>query len=187
MCSCLVPVIVYTKDDFISIISIFLFSYQISIFYLRNNFLFEYIKKILFFLFNFNFKKKVIIDIWQKKCRNMIAKVLNEILVIIYLKIIIINYTRKFMTESIFMSFLSDSCFFFNSKMNIYAEAMVLLIMLNTLLFGSFYCSKVKKIEHYHSKGKEQLLKKIYHNILIYSFVELNYQFYFYLSLQDSD
>ena len=184
MCSCLVPVIVYNKDNFIIIISIFLFSYQITIIYLKNNFIFEYLIKIGSYVFNF--KQTINDDIWQNKCRNMMIKVLNEVLVIIYFKILIINFTKKFTIRSIFMSFLSDNCFFFNSKMHIYVETMVLLIALNGLIFGSFYCSRETKHQDFNLNEKTQLLKKIYHNVMIYSYVELNYQFYFYLSSHDS-
>lgn len=190
MCSTVVPVIVGCESLMIVLLNLCVFAYQLIIFYCGRNFLIEYFWKIVNYLFNRK-ENKDENKALHEKCRELFTRSLNEVMIIIYLKLILLAYFKKFHIESRFMQHFSDVCRRFNSNISIQLDTLLLLFMINVLVGGTVYLSnrKVKEMklaQDFMIKNERlRVFKKIYHVIIIFSYIENYYQFYFYLALEN--
>ena len=183
MSASLVPVLIYHGDIYSALINIIFFSYQLLVIYMKSDFIINFLKKFLFYVFNIQTKKKN--DTLEEQTRHLMIISLNEILVIIYFRIIFINFTKKFMVISDFIPELSDNCLFFNSNMKIYFELLFLIIVINILMYGTIYfSSKIANNSKQKSIKNKKLsfLGSVFRILIKYYNVELFYQFYFYLA-----
>lgn len=195
MSSVLIPALVqdnknesYSKD----LINIILFSYQMALIYNKQNFLLNSIKSLFYYLF----KKK---DVFKKdearkdkadlkesienQTENLMTTLLNEIMPHMYLKIIHMYLSRRFIVvNASFLKEISDSCFGFDSKIQIKWEFIVLLITINIIIYVSISFSKNTKIKLFTKNSKTSFIKLVFHSIITYYYVETHYQFDIFLS-----
>ena len=178
--SVLIPILVHTDDTFIFFANSFLFAYQISIIYLRSNVIIEYIKNIACYILNIK-KEKIEEEDFTIFSLNLLVVSLNDLMPIMYFKIIVIYITKKFLIFQSFSTRYFDSCLFFTSFLHIRWEGMIFIIFINIVIMVLAHFLKKnsfkKKTKIKNSKTK--ILKDVFHIITIYFYVELNYEFYF--------
>lgn len=104
----------------------------------------------------------------------------NEIIIIMYIKIIVFICTHKFTIGSKFTFLLADYCLRFKPNLQITWEAIIILIMLFIIIVGSisFFENKDDIMLKKLTKKQTNVFKDLMHTISIYFYVEVNYQFY---------
>lgn len=177
--SVLIPCLIYTDDNLSIFLNIFLFTYQISIIYFKSNPLIKILWKFLYFVLKIKKKKDDDEDL-KISSLNLLLFSFNELMIAMYLKIIVLYITRKFLIFYSFASEFTDSCFRFTTKLQIRWETVILLIIINvsTGLVARFMNKDVPILIR---NGKSKLFKDVFHIIAIYFYVEIYYQFYFYI------
>lgn len=179
MSSALIPTIVQNDDNYIIFFNYLLFAYQISIIYLRSDVVIKYIKIIACYILNIK-KKNIIDEDFTIFSLNLFIVSLNELMPIMYFKIITIFITKKFLIFQSFSTRYFDSCLFFTSHLQIRWESTILTFFINIFIIILTQFLKdnnlKKKIK---IKNKSNIMKNIFHILTIYFYVELNYEFYF--------
>lgn len=179
----IIPIVIEKTDRKLQIFYVGLFTYQLSIFYFKENFLLSMFEKIIQFILN---KKNVKGKLEFKRIFNeFIAISINDIMIIIYLKLLYLYYFRKFVIENKVANSLLTSCFNFRNNVNIDIEHLPLVILIQILMIGTaFFGKKNEEIRWTTSKmNKSRILKRVYEILLFYNYVDFNFQFYFYLSI----
>ena len=186
ICSSAIPVISSTYHTYTIILNLIIYSYQLAILYCQKSFILSFLKKFIYYLMN----KKIEPDTQiEKTCKTLIAMSINEILLIIYIKLILIFIFRKFLVYTTFGINYTDSCLMFKNELQIEVHYIFLLFMIQILIGGSVYYSKRNKNDFIWSSSKLtkfRIIKKAYHVIFSYNYIEIYIQFYFYLAFNHS-
>ena len=185
MSSTLVPSMIYQDDIWLFLVNILFFSYQLFEIYVRSNFIIDLLKKFFFYIFSIPNNQSD--DKIAKMFRNLMIVSLNEILFIIYMRTIFLNFTRKFIVELNFIKDISDRCLYLNPNVkNVAFELILLLILINIFIYGSVLLTENPNMSLADIIGtrKKRLsfFGSVFRIILKYYHVELFYQFYFFLS-----
>ena len=165
MCSTLIPIVFLSPDAFSAVLNIIVFSYQLSIFYFRENLFIKYIKTFIFYLFKMPAAKKDKDDHdMEFKCHILISTSLNEIMIILYLKIIFLSNLKQFLIGSPFVRKFTDLCLRFPVDFNLDFHILLLIFMINILIAGTVLFSKRKIMSHNQFVKNDQfsLLKQTY-------------------------
>lgn len=191
MISLLIPIIIDYNDnidDQLKIIfNIVLFTYQLVIIYSKQNFVWEFIKKIIFYSFNIEENAKNSKNKAKEKVANLTIALLNEMLPVFYIKIFQMQSTKRFLADNKIMRTLSDSCFGFSSKLHIKLDPLILLIMINILIFITYYFATNRKMKVITKNIHSSLINRVLYAIMTYFFFEVLIQFYLFIFLSDKD
>ena len=116
--------------------------------------------------------------------REIVANSINDIMIIIYIKLLFLDYFRKFLVYSKMGKFLTNSCFNFKNNMNLEIEYLLLILLIHLTMTGAYFFGKRKEnlIWTVSKLNKMRIVKRIYHIVLSYNYVDVYFQFYFYLS-----
>ena len=185
MSSVFLPILIEKDNDkegiFSNVFDFFLFAYQLSIIYNKENYLLAFVKT--FFGFIFNIKKNRIESEIEKKCKNLMLTILNETMPILYLKIFHMCISRKFNISSKLIKSLSDDCLYFNKNFRIKWEFILISMLINIIIWASFFISRNQRMEFCEKKNRinVKLTLRIVSSIMIYYYVEELFQFYFFM------
>ena len=180
--SLIVPVMVPTKTGDNKLFVVLLLIYQLSIFYLKKNPVIEMGVKFIEFLFN---KKRIKKETKLNRIFNEILTVfMNEIMIIIYVKLILLYYFRKFVAFSKMGEPISTTCFHFKENIQMEIEYIPLIVLVQVAMAGTYFLGRTNQnLQWTGSKmTKIRIFKRIYHIILSYNYVDIYFQFYFYLA-----
>lgn len=183
ICSCIsIPIL----NDLFSIEALFgllNFIFQLITFYNQKNYILNFVTKLFFFIFNKKFDKYKSNKI-EKKCKSIIAGSTNEIMIIIFCKILIIMIFRRFLcpiAASRNVKLVIDCTLLINPNIQIKIENFISLILINFfiftyLIFHMIDKNKIKitwKIESFNP------FLKTYFIVLLHFVLDINIQFYF--------
>lgn len=167
MSSVLIPALINTDDNFLSLLNIILFTYQILIIYLKEDPIIKSIWR--FFYFIFNIKKNEDDEDLKISSLNLLLFSFNELMIVMHLKILVLYNTSKFLIST---SFIAT-----NQKLHIRLEMIILLIAIN-FFAGSLAQFTNTNLKIMIKKGKSKIFKDVYHIIAMYFYLETIYQFY---------
>lgn len=188
ICSSIVTPIFENVESSNRILSFFFYAYQLIIFYKRKN----YFADLLWKVFNFIFKRNKIVkekdkieNLLQKKCKMLISGSLNEIMMVVFFKIVMLSVFRKFSFHSPFLLKLADKCLFFNPEnMNLLPCCLGIAFLINIIVFCLTFLKKKKRDERmleYIKFSDGGFLMRVYHLIIMSYYVEFYLQFFFFL------
>lgn len=180
--SSLIVPLVYDGHYLENLFGMINFGYQLLSFY-EENIILNLIKKIL----NFFFPYKSIglnSNFYEKKCQSFISGSSLEVTIILFLRLAVIIYSKRFLSRIqayVFIGLVQNCSLILNETIIFLPENLLVLIGLNYLIF-SFYVFKfndkpsddyVWKLESYN------FIQKVYY-ILLFQFVcDIDLQFYF--------
>ena len=182
ICSSIASSIVGVKTLVDLLFSLFNFTYQVLVFYEGKNFIFLFIIKMVNYLKG-NKPLSVKKNELENNCKALMAGSLNDILIVVYLKILLLFFFQKFTMLHDTIKDLVSECLDFNEKMSIRIEYVGIILILNLIVFSYIVFKMLDggkaticwKLESYN------ILTKSYYIILMHSYIEVNLQFYFYL------
>lgn len=106
-------------------------------------------------------------------------------MIIIYFKLLYLYYFRKFSVENKVGNSLSTPCFNFRNNINIDIEHLPLVLLIQILMIATVFFGKRNEDMRWTTSkmNKSRIIKRVYEIILFYNYVDFNFQFYFYLSI----
>ena len=116
---------------------------------------------------------------------------INDIMIIIYFKVLFLHFFRKFFISTTTGNLILGPCNHFKENFDFEIENILIIFVIHILMMGTVFWKKKKKNEHLMWTGSKmknaRTIKRIYHIVLSYNYVDQYIQFYLFLSLPRKD